>query len=705
MKFSNLGVRNKKRNVFQGLFLGIIILFLFITARYFYNRLYFGEYKTAHKDVYTSYDYFVEMEKDGAISRADFIMYMYTAFIAMLGDKEVAIDNRVIESDMLGCYTLRPIEYSQDDIGILNINCEKEGFNCQKYYLLDANGEKRKLFIFTGEQWENSVLIRIFFDLEGNIIIAPKERFKGENFVDVDLQLKEFSYDTVLIQTGQDTTIQRIAGEGHKKEIVLRQIIFIFFIASVGIVAGKAFFPMAGAMSVWFVLPFGFINQIISTFFLVVLHLKISLLHYIVISYLVAIALNRYVKGQTKQVEGFIKYDKKLLYSLLLWAGVILWFCVRPYIILSYDSVLNSYYGKYAVVAGELNTVLGGLTSYSLITPMFEVGSSLFGIELNYSIQPILTITFMAAIVWIWYRMIEGSTKLKIGIILWVIVALIVNPMFYIQTFWKLNNLSLGLFTGFMVGMHILYYMTSQKVYFDVGNLFLIIVGTSRIEGGLFVAVYLVCLYVLFQNRIKTKEIESLCLKIALVMTAVYLYYLCIIGQTDSMFWTPIKGLAMNILLWIVYLFFKVSPVLGRKLKEVPKNIDRIMLLCIFFSVIVLGVTNWEKFIHNTFAYVCNLGNYGGYWIVVVVAAVFGSLYLKNNVIVRFLAIYILSYFLMIPCLMMFREVPLRIGFGDSACRMLSHVAVVGGFLLIYIVNVSFRDDVVNGCKYEARKL
>ena len=33
------------------------------------------------------------------------------------------------------------------------------------------------------------------------------------------------------------------------------------------------------------------------------------------------------------------------------------------------------------------------------------------------------------------------------------------------------------------------------------------------------------------------------------------------------------------------------------------------------------------------------------------------------------------------------------IGFGDSACRMLSHIVIVGAYLLIYFMNELFTDN------------
>lgn len=683
---------NKRKYIYQNLLLGIILLLLFITARFFYNRLYFGEYKYAHKDVYTYYDYFMEMKEDDVISESNFRQYMYSAYNTMVGSRDVTIDRRILENGIQRTYCLYPIKYSQDNIGVLNGLFDEKELDCQKYYLLDTDGKEHKLFIFTGNEWEKSSHIKIFCDLEGNIIIAPEELFGEKDFADVEIQVETFSCEKVLMQAKKDATIERIVEENHKKEIVIRQLIFIFFVASIGFIVEKPILAKVGTMAIWFILPLGFFNQIFSTFLLIVSHLKISLLNYILISYSVAILLNIYIRRYADNDKISIKCSKKQIISFLLWISVIVWFCVRPHIILSYDSVLNAYFGKHAAVTGDLNAVLDELSSYSLITPLYEVGSALFGIELNYSIQPILTITFMAAIGWIWFTIIRKPVKIKIGIILWVVLFLITNPMFYIQTFWKLNNLSLGLFLGFTVGMHLLYYLTEEKIYFEIGNLFSAVVGVARIEGGLFIVIHMVCLYILFQSKNREKEIENLCLKIALLLTAVYFYFLCIIGQIESEFWTPQKGLAMNILIWVVYFFFRMVPVMEKKIKKIVDNIDIVMLLCIFLAILIFGITNGEKFIHNMFAYTVNLGNYGGYWPLVIIVAVCGIFYLKKNPIIRFLSVYVVSYFLLIPGLMIFRETPLRIGFGDSACRMLSHIAVVGGYLLIYFVDGLFTD-------------
>lgn len=683
---------NKKRYYYRCFFLGIVLLLLFLMAAFFYNRMYFGEYKYPHKNVYTFHDYFIEMREDGVISEANFKMYMYSAFNVMLENREVEIDSRIVQDNAISS-CLMPIKYSQENMGVLNLSFDDEKVEGQKYYLLNEDGQEQKMLLFTGEQWEQSSCIKIFYNLEGAVIIAPEEMFEDRDFVDMEIESGNFSCEKVLMQTQMDATIQRIEGTGHKREIVIRQLLFILFIASIGIIAGTPFLKKAGSMAIWFIFPFGFMSQIFSTLLLIFLHLKISFLSYALMSYAAAVVLNMFMKKHMSNVQLSEKHGKWGIVSLLLWVGMILWLCIHPYIILSYDSVLNAYYGNFAAVTGELNSVLDRVLSFSLITPLYEVGSALFEIELNYSIQPILTLSFMAAMGWIWVRVIKKQAWVKAGILLWGILALAVNPMFFIQTFWKLNNLSLGMFVGISVGMHLLYYMSGEKAYFKIGNLFFAVVCIARIEGGVFAVVHLVCLYILFQEKGKEKDVERLCLSMALLLTALFVYCLCVIGQTESDFWTPQKGLAMNIFVWLVYLFFKIIPIFKGRVKKIANNIDKVMPLCILFALLVFGIINREKFIHNMFCYICNLGNYGGYWVLVIMTALYGIFWRKENPVIRFLSLYLVSYFFLIPGLMIFRSVPLRIGFGDSACRMLSHIVIVGCYLLIYFVNDLFMDD------------
>ncbi|RKJ42871.1 hypothetical protein D7X98_18265 [bacterium 1XD8-76] len=691
MEDGTTDIIKNKRCGWHILLLGMITLMLFVTARYFYNTEYFGEYKAPHKGTYTNYDYFIEMaDEEGKIILADYAMYMYSAFVTMIGDRDVVFDDRVMEAD----YWIMLPQYSRDDIGILNTNFEDKASDCQRYYLIDENGQEHKVFLLTGKQWESASAIKIFYDLEKNLIVAPEESFDKEDFADIEIQLEKFSCETAIMQTKMDETIQRVSGENHKWEISIRQLAFILFIAFLGVIAGGTFLKKLEVMAVWYVLPFGFMTGIFSALLLIVSHLKISLLNYILISCVTAVLLNMYIKKHIDFTESSFKYNKTWAINILLWAGVVLWFCFKPYIILSYDSVLNEYYGKYAVLTGDLNAVLGGVLSYSLITPLYEVGSSLFEIELNYSMQPIFVISFMAAMGWIWFKMIKNPTRIKIVMMLWGILALIINPMFYIQMFWKLNNLSLGMFVGISVGMHLLYYMTEEKIYFIIGNIFFPVVYAARVEGGVFAIVHLVCLYMLFKNKGKEKEVESLCFRMGLILTVLYLYYFCIIGEVKSDFWTHQKGLAMNILIWFAYLLIRIGPLLKGWARKVFDNMDKAMPLFISLVIVLAGLINKEKIIHNMYVYVRNLNNYGGYWELVVMIALYSIFRCKEKPILRFFSIYVISYFLLIPGLMVFREIPLRIGFGDSACRMLSHIVLVGGSLLIYFANELFIDKV-----------
>lgn len=681
--------RKNENKILKILILGILFLLLFTASKFFYGRLYFGEYKAPHKGVYTNHDYFIEMAGDnGDILAADYVMYMYSAFITMVGDREVISDRRVAETD----YRIMLPKHRKEDLGVLNTNFEEQAPNCQRYYLTGEDGQEHKVFVLTGTQWETASAINVFYDLEKNLIIAPAESFDEEDFVDIEIRAESFSCEAVKMLTEMDETIQRITGDNHKWEISARQLLFIVFIAFLGMVAGRSFIAKTGAMAIWFVLPFGFMSQIFAMLLLIVSHLKISLPNYILVSCATAIFLNVCLKksGNAKFAMGC---DRKQLINILLWICGVLWFCFQPHVILSYDSVFNEYFGKYAALMGDLNPVLDKVSSYSLITPLYEIGSSLFGIELNYSIQPILVVSFMAAMGWIWLRLINNLPRVKIWIILWGMLALAVNPMFYIQMFWKLNNLSLGLFAGISVGMHLLYHSTGEKAYFTIGNLFFAITCIARIEGGVFAVIHLVCLYILFRNEDREKEVEILCLRTGLMLSALYLYFCLVIGQVESPFWTPQKGLAMNILVWLVYLLFKIGPCLKDGIKKTFYNIDKVMPVCLFVIIAVFGIMDGEKLIHNMFTYTVNLGNYGGYWVLVMVTALFGAFFQKGKPVIRFLSIYLLSYFLLIPGLMMVRETPLRIGFGDSACRMLSHVVIVGGYLLIYFANSIFTDN------------
>lgn len=689
---------DKRRNVVILLGLALIMLVLLTASKYFYKTLHFGEYKSPHKEVYTCHDYFAEMLEESRTTRADYVMYMRSAFISMLGDKEVIIDERLSDEDKIQ-YSLDPIKCSQKDIGILNEDFEKNGIANQRYCLVDKEGHEHKVFIMTGQEWETSSCIKIFYDIQKNLIIVPTEAMDNMELLDMDMPIESFEYETVYMQMEMDETVHRIAGKAHKNQIIIHQILFILFLVSIGLIISKNIFDEIGFMSIWLIIPIAVINQIIAVFFLVVFHIKITLLSYILASYLAAIGLRVFLwrRGKHDKNTPSRKFDKRSIFSITLWTALILWFCFKPYVILSHDSIINIYIGKYAVITGGLNTMLARVASFSLLTPFLEVGNALFGIDLNYSLQPILTITSMVVIAWIWYKILGDyiCSVLKATFIIWSMITLMMNPLFYIQTFWKLNNLAIGLFTGIMIGMHLLYYQTNKKIYFSLGNVFLIIIANVRLESGLFAAVYFICLYTLFLSKNKGKEVETLSFGITIISTSIFFYYFCIIGNVESVYWTPMKGLAVNILLWLVYIYFRGSFIIKKKFFVIYNNIDRVMTICILFCVLGFGLMERNVFINNLKCFVQNMGNYGAYWALALLSILLSISVFRKDEIIRFLSLYLASYFLLIPGLMIFREVPLRIGFGDSACRMLSHIIVVVGFLCLYILNLLLRREVI----------
>ncbi|MBQ7832906.1 MAG: hypothetical protein IJ336_04930 [Lachnospiraceae bacterium] len=672
--------RTKIRNV---LWISIIVA-LVLLSLFFYDFLYYGDYKYPHYGEYTCYDYYICT--DAKMTKENYIMYMRSAFVNMLDDKVLILDSSIDEQTQLAL-GISPINYVVDQMGRLAVDVESS----HSYSLYENDVLIREIILFTGEEWEKSSEIEMFYDLKGNIIVAPANYWREEDFCDISNQ-ENVVYSAVKAHISRDETIERVSNHGNTFSIISKNFLYVCFIFVIGSIAGMSFIKLLDNVGIWLMFPLGTINQIIVALFLSILHIPINLYTYIFVSFLLAIIIGFIIKKVAKfsavEESGILlsSFQSKSIVinaALFMITAVLFSCCAFP--ILSYDSVLNIYIGRYAGVTETINPILGIVSSYSLITPLIEIGGALFGIDLNYAFQPVLTMCLLVVISWCCNSILKLK---KIGnklIYTLVVIAVLFNPMFFIQMFWKLNNLAIGLLIGVIVGFHILYNETNKKIFWIVANVLLAIVTISRVESGIFTAVYIFSLYPLYKNR--EKELIKLSFGMALLLSIIFFYYIMVIGGVDSDFWTPLKGILVVSTGWFTWGGVLIISKCKQKMLWLKHNIDRIMLGGIVVILLTLLAMEPLKFITNLLVFGCNMANYGGYGLLLLVLIVYSIRFWRSDSVLRFLAIYILSYVFSILIVLMFREYPIRLGFGDSACRMLTHIVFVGGYLCLLCLN------------------
>ena len=385
--------------------------------------------------------------------------------------------------------------------------------------------------------------------------------------------------------------------------------------------------------------------------------------------------------------RAFIDKLVNLIPKIAISTMVVLFFSFVPSVVLSFDSMVALVMSSTIAAEGNFAHALvpqpwpggtvGTITeshflSFGFFTSTMSLFTYLRGNPFfNFAYQPVITVLcFLLIFNWL----LNKSDCYKSTIALYgMFFSFITIPMVLIHSQWLLNNLSIGLF---MAIAFIFYYEYSEKpsktnLAFMV--LFLSVASIIRIEGFVFLAVIMVCLY---QSNIQ----EPVMRRIFIFMFAVSVLwslglFVFSAGYYRPDGWNPRNGAIQVSLVGVVTLYYCL-----RDKIRIPytKGREYIVMIFVFLAIMVITSVLDLRNARVNYNVLLNVHFALGYWnlfilsvlVLLVCGFATGKITQKHFALISVLP----SYMLAIHVLNFFGELTLHTGTGSSGLRMLLHI-------------------------------
>lgn len=377
---------------------------------------------------------------------------------------------------------------------------------------------------------------------------------------------------------------------------------------------------------------------------------------------------------------------------LLMVFSIIAYFSIVPYTFLSYDSYMNVLVGKEIAYIGAFQNTISRLTMFSLLSPLWQTTASMFGVPLNYAIQPVFASTGgILTLVYLQIKILNRkgiSNEISTMLSILVVASIFTVPEVIINFTWILNNLDIGIMYGIAIALFIRYQHYETSAYLYLSFALIIITGIVRIEGGVFVILLLILVFTSSVTLHMKKSLITLC---SLIYMFLNLYYFLNIKDIEEGFWSPRNAVISSFLLVAVMVIVYLEKYWRQRFNILVENIDLLMLITIIVSVIFMSVLNPTKAMLNAGNLMMNVVSTGYYGISFIGVLLIIVCYQSKKIIIskelRFLLINISSYILLIFLMMLISIHSSRVGgYGDSTCRMLLHITPTVGILLTQIL-------------------
>lgn len=357
-------------------------------------------------------------------------------------------------------------------------------------------------------------------------------------------------------------------------------------------------------------------------------------------------------------------------------------------VFLSYDSISNIVLARNIVRDGSFRDYFAGVSNYSLFMPVVNIGAVLFGVKILYTFLPVLCCSFLG-MAWAILRkhLCEVTDMQKYIVLICSFGAVITVPVFQLNVIWILNNLGVGMF---YIGA-IIMFLEGKKInnsyckYLAV-PLF-IFASTARVESPIFGAVFLVIWDMVDEETAKISSVG-----LGMATTIVFLLNFAF-NRDGIVFWSVSKGVMVLVFAWCaVFYLFVIKK--WKVWQEIMKKIDMKEMIeaGLIIGILVFSlIGKQEKALGNLRALISSMlttGICGIIWIIYLFSFLLKFTKERETETVQVIwAIrgIINANFLITFALMLFREIPLRTTYTDSAGRMMLHVLPLVIIYFVYI--------------------
>lgn len=354
---------------------------------------------------------------------------------------------------------------------------------------------------------------------------------------------------------------------------------------------------------------------------------------------------------------------------------------------ISPDSVTQLTFARSIALDGftAWNTVQLG--NWGPFLAVIQSSGTLLGLDYLYGLQPVFGLTFAWTFFAICFRAtrdVAESSLLPALISLIMTVLLVGNTSIYYQFFYIHNNFLSAIYLLVAVGGFWLGLRENEDAWLIIGTIALIAFSLMRIEGVIFALVFLVL--VVAARKLTYRQRLMVVVPYASVMILWYLRQLTLLQLSIDSNLTPGRTIAFVTVL--VLFVIAVALTRYRIIRDIlcdylPPVIVLALLLGVGIAIVVNPAHMLES-IAETFHNMLVLSFWGYLWVAVIffMPLFFVRPYFSQE---RVFSYGIVSFFLLVFALVVFRGM-YRYGWGDSANRMMTHVAPIIG--LYYAVKI-----------------
>lgn len=708
-------IEMKYKNKLMLMITGMVIVCICVL----YNALVSWDNEIIHKRNYIPdlYNYTIDNDvlkcKDDMVSQKNYMAR--TIMFSLFHDKQTVVqenlenDDRVVAMVSSVRKEVRPLGLVRDR----DADWYTESFSPQAIKYIYDDDHESMCYILTGEYWEQSDVIYITSDGEGNIWAIPEQLCYDNVYAGNEKPRKNAAHSSwskirsIVWEKSDDITMVRITQGGGKPVVVLKNILFIGVMTILGLCLTFALnikFPIGLLCAP----GIGCITEIVLLFLLGILNIPIGKTSFylgllaIIVGSLSMYIVKRVLKKKNEQECEIGEKDKRcdcfLDKSVLcgfVAIGVLIvltvYFSIFPYTYLSGDSYANIFLGRYIVYNQEWKAIFQSISSFSLILPFVSTASELMGINIPYAFVPVFCLFGICSSVILYFM--EKSHRRGAGIGMLLTILVIATPMFALSSFWYLNNMIIGIF--YMLSLSLLFMDNKpySKGSFIVACLFFAVASCARVEGPIIGALYLIAM----ERFIDIKRIKAMAR--VLLLTEVFLYVVNYVFSMDpnSDFWTIEKGTAVLAVCIVTYIYCCIvnREIIWGGLSVKNLIVYKYRYLIINGVCIAIAVCGYfydaEKFNENLNSTIHNMFSsnmYGVYWVVLILLiaiieiAGFEENRLKGIGEMLFLTV-IFGF-----DIMLFRPYPISMAAGDSSNRMLMHAVPFSILFLLPVLEL-----------------
>lgn len=349
----------------------------------------------------------------------------------------------------------------------------------------------------------------------------------------------------------------------------------------------------------------------------------------------------------------------------------------------TYDSYYYVNFGKaIAYYKGFIPDMAYPIRSFGLFMPLLH-SLAMFGrYDFSYAIHPLLSLNFLIIFYVCLYEEIikVGNNKVNSAIIALLGTLVIGGSYFWIfQSVLMLNNLITSIFLSLAVIFAWRALTKGNQIWFKFSFYFMLVFLFSRVENPLCGLLFFAAMFMLNIPYDLVRNYFTLYSVAAILWYSKVFTITGIGGQGD--FLTINKAIAILVLYALLLLFLFKQSSLAMKLKPYIGMLLILMLLIISGVLTIIKMNhaylNLKVMIENMFMY----GSWGYTWVIVLMMVIL-TVVMNEFPESKYFLTCIIGYFLVMFILFMFRPQPVRLGFGDSANRMLIHILPVLVFYL-----------------------